>query len=198
MQEIELKIYERKKGLTREDKTLAVVICVGLLLMLLGYFGLFPHPGLNHFLGIGIMLAFMIGLRARSLYAKEKLHGTLNSWLVLKKDVVTIGNRFIHLEEILNVSITADDYLDKVTHSEHSTKYSIGVHNYFNLKLKSGETIHLMFQMQSASDLSRARDLFIHYYESEILHFINLIDILGIQDYDEIQKFKSTLKFRPY
>ncbi|NVK05396.1 MAG: hypothetical protein HWD92_11255 [Flavobacteriia bacterium] len=55
-----------------------------------------------------------------------------------------------------------------------------------------------MFQMKSASDLSQAGDLFIHYYESEVLHFINLIDILGIHDYDEIQKFKSTIEFRPY
>lgn len=198
MQEIELKIYERKKGLTQEDKALAVVIGVGLLLMLLGYFGLFPHPGLNHFLGIGIMLAFMLRLRARSFYAIEKLHGTLNSSLVLKRDSITIGDRFIHLSEILNMSISVDDYEGSITHGSRSHKYSIGVHNYFKLKLKSGETIHLMFQMQSASDLSRARDLFLHYYESEILHFINLIDILGIQDYDEIQKFKSTLKFRPY
>lgn len=198
MQEIELKIYERKKGLTREDKTLAVVIVVGLALMLLGYFGLFPHPGLNHFLGIGIMLAFMLGLRARSLYAKEKLHGMLNSWLVLKKDSITIGDRLIHLSEVLNMSLSVDDYEGSTINGGYSHKYSIGVQNYFNLKLKSGETIHLMFQMQSASDLSRARDLFIHYYESEILHFINLIDILGIQDYDEIQKFKSTIKFRPY
>ncbi|NVK05397.1 MAG: hypothetical protein HWD92_11260 [Flavobacteriia bacterium] len=134
MQEIELKIYERKKELTQEDKALVVVIGVCLLLMLLGYFKLFPHPGLNHLLGIGIMLAFILGLRVRSLYATEKLHGTLNSSLVLKKDSVTIGSRYIHPSEILNLSITVDDYVGQVVHGSHSHKYSIGVQNYFNLK----------------------------------------------------------------
>lgn len=61
------------------------------------------------------------------------------------------------------------------------------------LDIATGEDITIQFQLNHRHQMQDIRPQLVHYHNEGKLHFLNLINILGIEDYNAIQIFKKSL-----
>lgn len=61
------------------------------------------------------------------------------------------------------------------------------------IQLIEGSEIKKYFQLEHRGQMQDVRSELVHYHNEGKLHFLNLIDILGIEDYNAIQIFKKSL-----
>ena len=133
-----------------------------------------------------------------SLNEKEKLKGTLKGEIILNDQEVIIGSEHFKLKEIKNMSIIFDDYENKYEQHLMGTYYpsiSSGISNFFEIKLKNGDRKKVQFQQKYENEIiKKNKEKLIFYHKQGMISFLNLIQLLGIDDYDEIQNFKKQLE----
>ena len=56
------------------------------------------------------------------------------------------------------------------------------------------ETITIYFEQNVKNEIKIAEKQLVNYYKEGKIRWLHLIDILAINDYDEIQQFKSTIR----
>jgi hypothetical protein len=76
---------------------------------------------------------------------------------------------------------------------EFSPHLSNGLDNQFLLILKNGERIECNFLQTDSEKIEFFNDIFIHYHKKGIVGWLQLLDILNIEDYDKIQEFKKEI-----
>ncbi|MHA3788072.1 hypothetical protein ACX0HA_07670 [Flavobacterium hauense] len=143
-------------------------------------------------------LAVFGGVIVRAIYASKlkPLQGKIEGSVVFNNDSITINTDEYSLENLEKISFTHfNDYLGKKQSdkSYYNDGVSNGVENTVILTLKSGRTITCHFQQQYRYQLRELRPQLVYYHNEGKLHFLNLIDILGIEDYNAIQIFKKSL-----
>lgn len=77
--------------------------------------------------------------------------------------------------------------------SEHGQNWPNGKDVLIILQLKDSRKIRTYFQLAHRHEIRDIRPQLVHYHNIGKLHFLNLIDILGIEDYNAIQIFKKSL-----
>jgi len=145
-----------------------------------------------------LFLALYVRLVFKSLNEYEDLNGYLCGKLILKKDEILIGEKEYGINSILEIKIKAEDYYGLFNYILVDTpdpKLSIGVNNSFEIKFKDGSHEKVKFKQFYKDELvKKNREVLIHYHLMGKISFLALIQLFRIEDYDEIQKFKSSLK----
>lgn len=198
MNEIEFKIFKPKsdRKLT-PNKVVYTLFFSSLVIVFLSH--KFLKDSAIEKIGIsGVMLAiFLIVYFSITQHAKiEPLNGTLSGSLIFKTNEVIIENCVYRLSEIKKIEFTILDYLDKwelPARSDLNPARKNGTSNTCELTLVNGEKVVVHFQLMYKDEFKRMRELLILYYSENKLHFLRLIDHLGIDKYEDIQEFKKNL-----
>jgi len=194
-------IYIPKKTSILKSRDWLIFLCFisFLLLIFLEYFIFSENELLNiviRYIGISFCV-LMIYLMFSSLNEKEKLKGTLKGEIILNDQEVIIGSEHFKLKEIKNMSIIFDDYENKYEQHLMGTYYpsiSSGISNFFEIKLKNGDSKKVQFQQKYENEIiKKNKEKLIFYHKQGMISFLNLIQLLGIDDYDEIQNFKNKI-----
>lgn len=105
--------------------------------------------------------------------------------------------RIIELSEVEKLTINAQDYNGLRHFSLMYTVYpsiSNGFNNTLCVKLFSKEIIQLNFEQKYERQLGKInKDVLIQYHKAGVLSLMNLLEILEIEDYNEIQEFKKSI-----
>lgn len=143
------------------------------------------------------MLFIMLGALFFSLYKSNKyktLKGKLISELEFQKDKIVIDKIGYQLNDIKKISIeNTFDYKGRYTYSKGNFDGSLsnGLENELLIYLNNDEKIQVNFQQVNEDDILNEREILIHYSNRGKLHYLNLLKILRIEDYGEIQNFKT-------
>jgi len=148
---------------------------------------------------IGIfVLTFFIGivLSIRGFGKPDPLRGRLNGFITFEKEKIIFDQQIFRLEEFKKIEITNNDYYGRIKSSSkgnfNSTR-SNGVDNKIEITFCNGEKKIFYFELYNSNDLEKVKEELINYYLNGKLHFLNLIDVLGITKYEEIQDFKKEI-----
>ena len=68
---------------------------------------------------------------------------------------------------------------------------SNGVDNTIKIYLTDKSKIEHNFQQKAENEIRNERSLLINYCKKGKLHYLSLLEILGITEYEEIQRFKK-------
>lgn len=140
-----------------------------------------------------LVLAVAIPVSIINWYKPEPLKGTISGKIVFEIDKLTVAGVVYQLEAIEKISIQFSDYKGfRRTSRGFNGKLSNGVDNEVVVYTNGTKQI-FYFQVEDKLGAEPIRDEFINYYLSGKLHFLNLIELLNITDYDEIQEFKNGL-----
>lgn len=191
-------IYIPKKTSILKNRDWLIFLCFSffLLLIFLEHFILSENELLNIVIKIiGISFCFlMIYLMFSSLNEKEKLKGILKGEILLNDQEVILGSEHFKLKEIKNMSIIFDDYENKYEQHLMGTYYP-SISSFFEIKLKNGDSKKVQFQQKYENEIiKKNKEKLIFYHKQGVIFFLNLIQLLGIDDYDEIQNFKKQLE----
>jgi hypothetical protein len=120
------------------------------------------------------------------------LKGELLYDLEFQKDKIIISNKEYYLDTIEKLEITAFDFKGLRTgNKSFDGSLSNGVDNILKLYLKDNNKIEINFQQKTKNEIRNEELILIHYTNMKKLHYLTLLDIFGINDYDEIQKYKK-------
>ena len=136
---------------------------------------------------VSIVLQFM----AKRRY--EVLKGILGGEITFHPDRITINGDDFLLTDMRKLNIYTQDYLDMVAPSGRTAngRKLYGTNNRAELYLNKGKTLICYFQRIDDNTAKVMADLYTGYYTSGKLHWLTLLDLLGISKYEEIQRFKS-------
>ena len=120
------------------------------------------------------------------------LKGELNSDLELKNDRIIINEKEYLLNIIQKIEISAFDFKGAYSgYRNFDGTLSNGVDNKMVIYLVDNNKIELNFQQNFENEIRNESKILIDYCNQGKLHYLNLLEILGINNYEEIQKFKS-------
>lgn len=131
------------------------------------------------------------------LYKNKVLEGTIEGDITFEGDRIIVNNKEYLVSALKKISFTCfDDYVDRMDTSRHTfnNRKSNGVDNIIELYFEDGKKLAYNFQLIKRYQLRDIREQLINYHNTGKLHFLQLIAILGIEDYNAIQNFKETIK----
>lgn len=126
----------------------------------------------------------------------KKPQRTIIGEIVFEKEKIKVNGIEYLLDGLSKITFTdcgnhlrqGDGYFDKNNAIEPNAK-----DNAIALQLNNGETIAAYLQLNNRYHIRDIQEQLIHYHNEGKLHFLNLIDVLGIEDYNAIQYFKQQL-----
>ncbi len=194
---LSLRIFKKEKGLNISTENL-VLIVLSLLLFLIVFLEQeyeFAIYGLKIFVIITWLLYFL-GLIMSNLTRHEKINMEYVGHLTLFEDKVNINENSFEL--LLVSKITFDHTQDikgkfNFYGSIFSPCLSNGIDNMVTLKLTDGTKKEYNFFQTSTYQLKHFKELLIAYHKKGKISWFNLLDILEITEYEEIQNFKQEI-----
>ena len=138
-----------------------------------------------------ILFGFAIRLLRFNKY--KTLKGELISELEFLEDKIIIGDKQYSLEDIQKIEINAFDFKGLIIYSKGDLdgNLSNGVDNLLKIYLANQNKIEINFQQIVKNEIRNDQVNLISYCNQNKLHYLNLLEIMGINNYDEIQKFKK-------
>ena len=140
-----------------------------------------------------LFLTIFSGLIIGKFKKYQTLKGQLISDLEFKKNKILIDDKEYLLDDIQKIEIKAFDFIGAIANHkgiDFDGNLSNGVNNFLKVYMKNQNKIELNFQQIKKNEIRNDEDIFINYCNNNKLHYLNLLEILGIDDYDEIQRFK--------
>lgn len=192
-----LRIFEKKKGFYISPENI-VAIFLTILIFLMYYLKSkyeFNFKGWE----TGILIfgtIYIFGLMISTFFRYEREIGEYSGKLTFWEDKIQIGDKTYYLEQIEKIEfINAYDIKGMFVNSmlEFSPHLSNGIDNEFSLILKNGEQIKCNFLQTESEKIEFFNEIFIHYHKNGIISWLQLLEILNIQDYNKIQEFKKEI-----
>jgi hypothetical protein len=129
-------------------------------------------------------------------FFSKKPQRIITGEIVFEKDKITINGSEYLIDDLSKITFTdcgnhlrrGDGYFDKNLDVEPNSK-----DNVVSLELNNRENLRVYFQLNNRYHIRNIQEELIHYHNEGKLHFLNLIDVLGIEDYNAIQHFKQQL-----
>lgn len=120
---------------------------------------------------------------------------TIAGKIVFENNRITIDDVYHDLEDVDKIEFfDMGNSLRKFDgFSEHGKNWPNGKDALITLQLKDSRKIRTYFQLAHRHEIRDIRPQLVYYHNAGKLHFLNLIDILGIEDYNAIQIFKKSL-----
>lgn len=183
-----------KKYLTLENIFLGIMttlMIVGHFLILNNYFANMVFFSLLLLIVVFIPLVFLSSIF--NFFQYEKLNGELNQNLKFTTEGIMIDEELFHINSIKKIEIESFDYKGRSINHKRAFKArkSLGTRNKLKIVLNNKTTIELFFQQINKNQIFKDKFILIKYSNLDKLHYLNLLDILKISDYDEIQMFKN-------
>ena len=145
-----------------------------------------------------LLLIMFLGFVGTIIYGISKynkfvtLKGELNSDLEFKNDRIIINEKEYLIDVIQKIEINAFDYKGAYSGFRNfDGTLSNGVDNKLKIYVNANEKIQINFQQNFDNEIRKEKDILINYCNAGKFNYLNLLDILGINNYEEIQKFKS-------
>lgn len=147
------------------------------------------------FLGVPIAMLAGVILIPISYKKYAPLKGIIKDDIIFENDKIIINDRVIKIEELNKLDFFIGDYRGKrnIGDKDFNGKIANGVNNYISYYLKDNKKEIVYFQLQDEYAIRNISEQLVQYHLAGKLHFLNLIDILGISDYDDIQLFKKDI-----
>lgn len=174
--------------------------------LMVGWFGVywfanyFWEESTIAFIGLivlGLTLIILtIYFKITGFFTREPLNGDLSKTIIFTPSQIIVAEHSYSLDEIKKIEFYVDDYFDKIKHrsrSDLTPSRTNGTSNVCQLHLTNGEIIEISFQLMYDGEFLKMRELLVEYYSNNKIHFLKLIEYLGIDKYEEIQEFKKTL-----
>ena len=148
------------------------------------------------FLSGALLVIYLIYLKMHHFLTIERPRGKFNTDLIFEKDQITINEKIYFVSEIKKIKFS--NFGDrrgkyKYYNSSFESSFSHGLNNKFTLQLKNKKKVSTHFLQEGNRSLKQHPDVLIQYYNKGLLHWLNLIDILEISNYEDIQKFKKEI-----
>lgn len=147
--------------------------------------------------GVGILACIlMIYFKITQESKQKSLNGNLNKRLIFSTREVLIDDIKIKLNEIKKIEFFLGDYFYKwesQAPGDLNPARTNGTSNICELTLIDGQKIKMNFQLMYEKGFLKMTELLLQYYSENKIHFLKLIEYLGIEKYEEIQEFKKTL-----
>jgi hypothetical protein len=128
----------------------------------------------------------------------EKLKGFIEGTIEFHNDKIKVKETEYEIENIKKIEIYSGDYRGKwksTNKSEYNNALSNGVNNALRIIMdNTKENVVIYFEQTQKSEIKIAEKQLINYYKARKIHWLHLLEILEINDYDEIQQFKSTIR----
>lgn len=121
------------------------------------------------------------------------LKGVLEGKLEFLADRIIIDDKIFDLQEIKNIELCSYDYKGKPAWFDNNLdgNKSNGTRNFLNLYLNDGKIIKTYFQQLHQNDILTEKETLIKYCNEGKMNYLNLLDVLNLTDYKEIQEFKK-------
>lgn len=194
--ELSYKIFTKtpKKHLTLENIFSGVItslIIFGYFLNLNNYFVNIVFFSLFLVILIFIPLVFLASIF--NSFRFEMLNGTLNQSLKFTLEGIIISEKLFHLNSINKIEIDSFDYKGRSINHKRAfkAKKSLGTRNKLKIVFNNKTTLEVFFQQITKNEIFKDKFILIEYCNLDKIHYLNLLDILKISDYDEIQIFKN-------
>tara|TARA_R110002050_G_scaffold192212_1_gene327170 strand:- start:27 stop:473 length:447 start_codon:yes stop_codon:yes gene_type:complete len=126
----------------------------------------------------------------------KPLNGNLHKKLRFRTHEVLINDIIIELQEIKKFEFVLGDYFDRLQSQalgDFNPGRTNGTSNVCELTLFNGQKTKVNFHLFYEKEFLKMRELLLHYYSLNKIHFLKLIEYLGIEKYEEIQEFKKEL-----
>ena len=198
MRNISYKIFIQKRGFAITTDIFVWSGILGSLVFMFivdKYFHEFYVSRSIHKLMIPILTGFLILwilLYIVSFSRTRKLNGHFDGNLVLKKDGITINEIKYSLKDIRSLEFNANDFKGKYVSSTKSInpRCSQGVNNQFKITLNNGSQIVVMFLLEFENQLKESEDEIMYFLKEEKIHSQNVMRVLGINSFSEMQAIK--------
>jgi hypothetical protein len=192
-----LRIFEKKKGIYISPENIVAISWTALIFLI---YYLKESFGFN-FKGFetGILILgtiYIIGLMISTFFRYEREIGEYRGRITFYENRVEIENNVYELEEIKKLEFFSNfDVKGNFTNNllEFTPHLSNGLNNRFILTLKSGKQIEYNFLQTKSEQLKFYKDVLTNYHKNGIISWLELLNILNIEDYSEIQKFKKEI-----
>lgn len=143
----------------------------------------------------GLWITFaLVGLYYYSLMRKDGdlSSDELNKKLIFQHENILIDHQTIDLKDIQKITLQAFDTKRNQRQfimRQNRSSYSLGISNFLEIKLNSGQNINVQFQITTEKELLKAKDELIHYYKEGKISLLNVTEALHITSYEDIQQF---------
>lgn len=192
-----LQLFKKKKGVYISPENIIALSWTALIFLvyyLKTSFGFVFNGFETGILILGII--YIIGLMISTFFRYEREIGTYCGQIVFYENRMKIENKNYHLGEIRELEFfsTSDVRGDFTNyHWEFKPHLSNGLDNCFVLKLKNGNKIEYNFLQTKSEKVKYYKDVLTNYHKRGIISWLELLRVLDIDDYDEIQKFKKEI-----
>ena len=193
--------YKKLKACKFSNGTIYALVCLGSLLILLlnDELSFFQFDVIEKIFRIAVLIFFLLLVYKtfKSFNEIEEIDGKITGSLELFQNKILINKQIIVLSEIDNIELHILDYNGKRNWILIDTWFpslSNGFGNILSIKLINKENLKTNFEQNYKDEFIRKnKEILIDYYKLRKISLTNLLDVLGIDDYDEIQKFKNSL-----
>lgn len=145
---------------------------------------------------ICLILSFLVcvGLAIRAVFKYQPLYGVLSGQVIFENDSISVDNRVYELDDISKINFAIIDHKDLYIGRRGGLdgRKSQGVGNTFSFMVDNKQLTY-QFQLLYKGQIKEIKDQLISYHIAGKLHFLHLIELLGITKYEDIQEFKQQL-----
>jgi hypothetical protein len=144
--------------------------------------------------GLYISLFLVLFFTIFSAFLYKRVFGKISGELKFRKNEIVAGDVTYQMSQIKKIEVYFHDYHGRLeTGKSLNPARSVGIENTIFLTLNDGERRSIHFQIYKQGEFDKMNELLREYYLQNKIHFLKLIEYLGITKYEEIQEFKKTL-----
>lgn len=193
------KTYQKLKKEKRSIGSLVVIcgLAIVLILVVINAFLQTKFLEILYETSILLFLIFFAYIVLKSFKQQEKQRKENTGTLELLSDKILLNKRSIALDEIKRLSIklgNLDGNEKTLLISTPNPSIADRFNNMLCVSLTSEEVIQINFEQSYDQQFTEInRDILIEYYKAGVLPLTGLLEILGIEGFEEIQAFKRTL-----
>ena len=107
-------------------------------------------------------------------------------------DSISLNDREYNINQIEKIQIQTDDYENRlISVYGLDGNRSNGIDNSIKITLTYSKKIFSQFQINYENQLWNFEDILVHYCKLNKLNYHNLLKVLNLEDYNQIQNFKK-------
>lgn len=193
MEKLILNTFEKDKNFEWSNNYIIalILVLVYILSWISNHFFNSKFESIIILLGIVFIISILY-LKITSYSKRRRLHGKFIGKLYFTPDSIFLNNIELSLKDIDIIRFDASDYEGSlISIYGFDGNLSNGTDNIIEIKLKNSTKIKSQFQLNYENQLWKIEEILVYYCKLKKLNYYNLLNILNLEDYDQIQNFKK-------